>query len=79
MFRITIEIVPFGNEAWKRTLYKIDGANVDTDMFDNANYKVASVSGKGTEYLNIEAFNRKEGILKLTEKIIKKLIKTEKD
>jgi hypothetical protein len=77
MFRVTIEIVPFGDETKKRTLYRIDGANIGTNAFDHADYGVTSVSEKGTVKLEIENFNRKEGILKLTKKIVKMLIKKE--
>jgi hypothetical protein len=76
MFRITVEIVPFGDETRKRTLYEIEGVNVDT-VFNYADYEITSVSEKGTIKLEIENFNRKEGILKLTKKIVKMLIKKE--
>jgi len=75
MFRITIEIVPFGDETKKRTIYKIDGENIGTDAFDCADYLITSVSERGTVELEIEDFDRKEGILKLTRRVLKELIK----
>ena len=74
MFRVTIEIVPFGDETKKRTLYKIEGANIGTDAFDHADYEVTSESERGIVQLDIEDFDRKKGILKLVKEIIKKLI-----
>ncbi len=76
MFRITIEIVPFGIEEKKRTLYKIDGANINTDSYDRADYQITTdIEEKVIHQLNIEKFNRENGILKLAKKIISELIK----
>lgn len=76
MFRITIEIVPFGIEEKKRTLYKIDGANINTDDSNHADYQITTdIEEKVIHQLNIEKFNRKSGILKLVNKIISELIK----
>jgi len=76
MFRITIEIVPFGIEEKKRTLYKIDGANINTDDSNHADYQITTdIEEKVIHQLNIKKFNRKSGILKLVNKIISELIK----
>jgi hypothetical protein len=76
MFRITIEIVPFGIEEKKRTLYKIDGANINTDDSNHADYQITTdIEEKVIHQLNIEKFNRENGILKLAKKIISELIK----
>jgi hypothetical protein len=76
MIRVTIEIVPFGNEGEKRKLGEITIVNDGTGTPEIGNYKVYYWKPEtGTVVAQVKKYNRENGFLKLLQKCINKLIK----
>ena len=77
MFRITIEIIPFGIETMKREIYKIEGININTSSNNIANYEIniKAIPKNTIKKTKIIKFNRSQGILSLLSKILEKMEK----
>ena len=74
MVRITIEIVPFGKEEYKRIIGEIKIINtVDhPERPEFGNYKVIIIEKDTKKEIRIKDHKRSEGIWALLDKILKK-------
>ena len=61
MLRVTVEIVPYGNEDEAHVIERMLIANVSTDDFNNANYDFIQTCGKERWAGQYNVFNRKWG------------------
>jgi len=81
MLRITIEIVPFGNEEEQRILSIINIINDGTGSPRYGNYKVKRINfNKENQFpandeFEIKKYNRYDGYLKLIQKVINKFVR----
>jgi hypothetical protein len=75
MIRVTIDLIPYGNENKKETIDTITIINKFTDESDNANYKVLSPK---RDAISIIGYKRSKGIYKLLSIILKRIIDLDK-
>lgn len=80
MIRVTIELVPFGNEEEKSTLGEISIIN-DLTSSKRPEFGNYIIKYKNLEYpyekriVNIKNHKREDGYLKLLQKVVNKLVK----
>lgn len=69
MLRVTVELIPYGQEEMSKTISEICIANVDTDANNVASYAVAGYHdkfGKIQEFsAEVTDFPRNDGVLEL--------------
>lgn len=68
--RVTLEIVPFGEESRKYVIETIDISNIESIAFGRCKYKVDHKGHKQTEVEH----NRQEGALALVQKAVSALV-----
>ena len=80
MLKITIDLVPQGNEPAKRQLYSVEIANTNLDMTGNFGQYLATMVGEGIAaekplVIEYRKFNRDQGAAKLTSRILSRLFR----
>jgi hypothetical protein len=79
VIKVTIEIIPFGNENQRRKLGEINIINDATGTPDVGNYRIYYWKpDTGTLVTKVKNYKREDGYLKLLQKCINKLVKHEK-
>ena len=72
MIRVTIELVPQGNEAAKRTIGVMNIANDGTGNKEYGNYKIAQMTPDTIEKRKAEQVFRDSNIFRWLEALLKK-------
>jgi hypothetical protein len=80
MVKVTIELVPQGNEAAKRQLYSVEIRNANADMTGNFGQYLATMVGEGIPQdkpfaITLRKFNRDQGAAKLTSRILSRFFR----
>jgi hypothetical protein len=80
MLKVTIDLVPQGNEAAKRQLYSVDISNANADMTGNFGQYLATMVGEGIAdekplVIKYRKFNRDQGAAKLTSRILSRFFR----
>lgn len=70
MIRVTIDVIPFGREKDRSTLYTVDISNnlSGNPVMGNYNYTV-----NGVRAGSVQGFNRRFGALELVRKVLKEV------
>jgi hypothetical protein len=80
MLKITIELVPQGNEAAKRQLYSVEISNTNVDMTGNFGQYLATMVGEGIAdekplVIKYRKFSREQDAAKLTSRILSRFFR----
>jgi hypothetical protein len=75
MLRITIELVPFGREAYKRTIAGINIINDGTGDVDIGNYKYELMDDHGDSIKGkLKGHNRQQSVFKILQAVLNKAL-----
>jgi hypothetical protein len=80
MLKVTIELVPQGNEPAKRHLYSVEISNTNVDMTGNFGQYLATMVGEGIAdekplVIKYRKFNRDQGAAKLASRILSRFFR----
>jgi hypothetical protein len=74
MLRITVELVPFGKEEYKRTLGGLEITNDGTGTYAVGNYKYKILDDTSTIKGKLKGHNRMQSVFHLIKDILNKSI-----
>lgn len=75
MLRITIELVPFGREAYKRTIAGLNIINDGTGNNDTGNYKYELFDDQGDSIKGkLIGHNRMQSVFKILQAVLNKAL-----
>jgi hypothetical protein len=76
MLKVTIELVPQGNESAKRHLYSVEISNTNVAMTGNfGQYIATGIAGEKPLAIKLRKFNRDQGAAKLTSRILSRFFR----
>ena len=80
MLKVTIELVPQGNELAKRHLYSVVISNTNVDRTGNFSQYLATMVGEGIPQdkpyaITLRKFNSDQGAAKLTSRILSRFFR----
>jgi hypothetical protein len=84
MLKVTIDLIPQGNEPAKRQLYSVEIANTNVDMTGNFGQYQATMVGEGIAdekplVIKYRKFNRDQGAAKLTSRVLSRFFRKYKE
>ena len=75
MLRITIELVPFGREAYKRTIGGMNIINDGTGDNDTGNYKYELMDDRGDSIKGkLKGHNRNQSVFRILKAVLNKAL-----